>query len=170
MSGQLPARYLLLLEAFVDELSAAAIDAGELAFDHGHPLWAQFSADEARLVIRGLRDLGFRLDLRDGWFGGRSPTAADLASALGFAGFDVRALRAVPSAEQLRDLPASVHIAVLEHLRHTAPDLTLVQILRAVGSRAPQLGELWDEWGRVRPLLVAGAPAGELAAPAQAAG
>jgi hypothetical protein len=170
MSGQLPARYLLLLEAFVDELSAAAIDAGELAFDRGHPLWNQFSPDEARLVIRGLRDLGFRLDLQDGWFGGRAPTAADLASALGFAGYDVRSLRAVPSGEQLRELPASVQIAVLDHLRRVAPDLTLEQVLRAVGGRAANLGELWDEWGRIRPLLVAGAPLEGVAAAARAAG
>lgn len=170
MSGQLPARYLLLLEAFVDGLSAAAIDAGELAFDRDHPLWSQFSTEEARLVIRGLRDLGFRLDLQDGWFGGRSPTAADLASALGFAGYDVRSLRAVPSGAQLRELPVSVQIALLDHVRRTAPDLTLEQVMRAVGTRAADLGELWDEWGRVRPLLVAGAPSADPALMARPAG
>jgi hypothetical protein len=169
MSGQLPARYLLLLEALVDGLSAAAIDAGELAFDRDHPLWSQFSTEEARLVIRGLRDLGFRLDLQDGWFGGRSPTAADLASALGFAGYDVRSLRAVPSGEQLRELPVSVQIALLDHVRRTAPDLTLDQVMRAVGTHAATLGELWDEWGRVRPLLVAGTPIADPVMPAGAA-
>ena len=158
MSGQMPARYLLLLDTLVDEVTAAAVDAGELAFDHDHPLWGQFSADDARLVIRGLRDLGFRLDLHDGWFGGRSPTTSALASALGFAGLDVRALRGVPSAAELRDLPMSVQVAPHDHLRRWAPDLTLDQMSRALGPRATRLGELWDEWGRVRPLLAGGLP------------
>jgi len=156
MSGRLPARYLLLLDTLVDELAAAAVDAGELAFDHDHPLWGQFSADDARLVVRGLRDLGFRLDIHEGWFGGRAPTTSDLASALGFAGHDVRALRGIPSATALQDLPKSVQVAAHDHLRRMAPDLTLDQMARALGPRAARLGDLWDEWGRVRPLLASG--------------
>lgn len=159
MSGQVAARYLLLLDALVDELTAAAVDAGELAFDHDHPLWGQFNPEEARLVVRGLRDLGFRLDIREGWFGGRAPTGSDLASALGFAGHDVRSLRGIPSAAELRDLPTSVHVAAQVHVRRWAPDLTLDQMARALGPRASRLGELWDEWGRVRPLLAGGLPA-----------
>jgi hypothetical protein len=158
MSGQLPARYLLLLDTLVDELTAAAVDAGELAFDHDHPLWSQFSPEEARLIVRGLRDLGFRLDIHEGWFGGRAPTNSDLAGALGFAGHDMRALRRVPTAGELRDLPMSVHVAAHEHLRRYAPDLTLDQMTRALGPRAGRLGDLWDEWGRVRPLLASGLP------------
>jgi len=159
MSGQLPARYLLLLDSLVDELAAAALDAGELALDHAHPLWGQFTDDDARLVVRGLRDLGFRLDLHDGWFGGRAPTGSDLASALGFAGLDVRGLRGVPSTAELRDLPMSIRVRPHEHLRRWAPDLTLDQMTRALALRATGLGELWDEWGRVRPLLADGLPA-----------
>lgn len=158
MSGQVAARYLLLLDALVDELTAAAVDAGELAFDHDHPLWGQFNPDEARLVVRGLRDLGFRLDIHEGWFGGRAPTASDLASALGFAGHDVRSLRGIPSAAELRDLPRTVHVAAQVHLRRWAPDLTLEQMARALGPRFPRLGELWDEWGSLRPLLAGGLP------------
>lgn len=158
MYGQVAARYLLLLDALVDELTAAAVDAGELAFDHDHPLWGQFNPDEARLVVRGLRDLGFRLDIREGWFGGRAPAASDLATALGFAGHDVRMLRGIPSAAELRDLPQSVQVAAQMHLRRWAPDLTLDQMARALGPRFARLGELWDEWGRLRPLLTGGLP------------
>ncbi len=159
MSGKLPARYLLLLKRLVDALSEAAIDAGDLAFDHDHPLWAQFSPDEARLIVRALRDLGFRLDLDDGWFGGRAPSASDLAAAFGLVGHDVRGLRAPPSGGQLRELPRSIHVALHDHLRRTAPDLSLEQVTGALGRRATPLGELWDEWGRIRPLLLTGVPA-----------
>jgi hypothetical protein len=159
MSGQLPARYLLLLDTFVDALGSAALDAGSLVVDATHPLWSQFSPEGPALVIRGLRDLGFQLDLHDGWYGGRAPATSDLASAMGFAGYDVRALRGLPSAAELRELPLSVQVATHDHLRRMAPDLTLDQMALALGPRGNRLGDLWDEWGRVRPLLSGALPA-----------
>lgn len=153
MHGQLPARYLLLLDTLVEEVTVAAVDAGALAFTPGHPLWSQLSPEEGRLVMRGLRDLGFRLDLHDGWYGGRAPTPNDLASALGFAGLDVRAVRGLPTSAELRELPSSVLVAAHDHLRERAPDLTLDEMTRLLGQRAPRLNELWDDWGRVRPIL-----------------
>ena len=39
-----------------------------------------------------------------------------------------------------------------------AGNLTLDQVTRALGPRAGRLGELWDVWGLVRPLLATGLP------------
>jgi hypothetical protein len=154
MSGSVAARSVLLLHELVDALAAAAVEAGELAFDHSHPFWAQFSPAEAREITGALRRIGFRFDLEDGWYGGRVPTPTDLASAISWMGQDLRGLRVQPTAAELRELPGSVMVATHEHLRRTAPDLTLDQLTAAVGSRAARLGELWNEWGRLRSLLL----------------
>lgn len=110
-------------------------------------------------MVCSLRDLGFRLDIHEGWFGGRATTTSEFASALGFAGHDVRSLRGIPSAAELRDLPMSVQVAVQVHLRRWAPrpdaraDGAGARLARVTTGRA--MGRV----GHVRPLLVGQRPA-----------
>jgi hypothetical protein len=154
LTGGLASRYLLLLRELVDAIAGSAADAGMLVFDHGHPFWSQFSPAEAREIARVLRDLGFRFDPVDGWYGRRAPAFQDLALALAYAGYDVRSLRRLPVGDELRGLPSSVTISSLEHLVAGAPDLDVDQVLRLLGSRGDRLGDLWDDWAKLRALLL----------------
>jgi hypothetical protein len=154
MVGSTPSRSQLLLQELVDAIVAAATDEGSYAMDRRHPFWAQFSSDEARTVARALRDLGFRFDRRDGWYGGRVPTGSDLALALAYAGFDVRGLRRLPTGQELQELPSSVAIDALAFLAANAPTLELEPLTRLLGRHAERLGDLFDEWPRVMPLLL----------------
>lgn len=153
-TGAMPSRYLLLLQELVDGLQARAADAGSLSFDHQHPFWSHFSPEEARTVARALRDLGFRFDPREGWYGDRAPASSDLALALAYAGFDVRGMRRLPTADDLRSLPASVAVATLEFVAGGASDLAVDQVMRLMGPGADRLSDLWDDWAHLRPLLL----------------
>ena len=81
---------------------AAAIADDRLRFEQAHPLWAQLTPGEARELMHGLRDLGFRYDPHDGWYGDRSPQPRDLALALAFSGIEAIALRPLPTAKSWR--------------------------------------------------------------------
>ena len=41
-----------------------------------------------------------------------------------------------------------------EFLASRAPDLAVGKLIDLLGPRAERLGELWDMWGRLRPLLL----------------
>jgi hypothetical protein len=155
ITGAMPSRYLLLLQELVDGLTTAAVEAGRLAFDHRHPLWSQFNEEQCRTIARALRDLGFRFDPREGWYGGRSPSSPDLALALAYAGFDVRRMRRLPAGNELRELPSSVAVSTLEFVAAAAPDLSVGQVMRLLGHGAEALSDLWDDWGQLRALLLA---------------
>ena len=138
----------------MDGLTTAAVDAGRLTFDHHHPLWSQFNEEQCRTIARALRDLGFRFDPREGWYGGRAPSSPDLALALAYAGFDVRRMRRLPAGAELRELPSSVAVSTLEFVAAAAPDLSVGQVMRLLGHGAEPLSDLWDDWGQLRPLLL----------------
>ena len=50
---------------------------------------------------------------------------------------------------------ADVTVAADEHLAGSAGDLTLGELVSMLGRRADGLAELWNHWGRIRPLLLA---------------
>jgi hypothetical protein len=154
LTGQQPSRCLLLLQGLAEAIVQSAIDHGHLRFDSAHPLWAQLSAIEARALTSALRDLGFRYDPNDGWYGERAPQARDLALALKYAGMDAHVLRQLSTTEDLLDLPSSIAVAPFEHLAEMAPDLGLDDVHRVAGRTAPELADLWDHWADVRALLL----------------
>ncbi len=121
LTGQQPSRCLLLLQGLAETIVQSAIDHGHLRFDRAHPLWAQLSAIEARALTSALRDLGFRYDPNDGWYGERAPQARDLALALKYAGMDAHVLRQLSTTEDLLDLPASITVARLRAPRRDGP-------------------------------------------------
>jgi hypothetical protein len=47
-----------------------------------------------------------------------------------------------------------VSVAGDEYLVQSAGDLTLGQLVSLLGPRADRLAELWNDWARVRPLLL----------------
>ena len=55
----------------------------------------------------------------------------------------------------MTDLYTNVTVAADEHLAQRAGDLTLGELVTMLGRRADGLAEVWNEWGRLRPLLLA---------------
>jgi hypothetical protein len=149
-----PAGIRAQLQELVDAIESAAGSAGYLLFDEGHPFWAHLSVGEARDVTAALARLGFRFEPAEGWHAGRAPMPADLAMALAYAGLDARRVRGLPSAEELRALPASMGVDARAFLAAGAPDLAIDQLAALLGARAARLGPLWDVWGLARPVLL----------------
>ncbi|MEA2622347.1 MAG: hypothetical protein QOH61_1257 [Chloroflexota bacterium] len=154
LTGHPPSHFLLLLQELLDAVRAVAGERRFLAFEDSHPLWSQFNGDERAAIVGALSDLGFRYDPEEGWYGGRVPGTSEMAMALAYAGHDPRTIRRQLSATELRDLPQSVAVAPLSCLAALAPELTLAQLFELLGPRADSLGALWDDWGRLRPLLL----------------
>ena len=153
-TGQEPTVFALLLQELVDAISAVAAGEGFLDFGVDHPFWSQFSRDEVRSVVRALAGMGCRYDPRDG-FAGRAPGWTEFSLAMAHAGYDLRGLRGMPQAARFATLFEGARAAVDELLNERAPQLTLEQITALLGPTADGLGDLWDNWGRLRPQLLA---------------
>jgi hypothetical protein len=145
------------LSALRDALVAAAIDAALVDPPRDHPFWSMFSAEEAREIAMALASLGYRYDGRGGFSDGRLPSTRDLALAIGYARMDPLRIRRWPGPAEIPYLLDGAHVAVEDFVLAGAPDLTLGQMVGLLGRRAPALTTLWDQWGRVRPLLAAAA-------------
>ncbi len=152
--GRSPAEIQLHLQEFLDAVLSAAAEDGFLVFDQDHRFWGGLTFEEARDVIAALARLGFVFEPAEGWHAGRAPAPADLSMALAYAGLDARNMRGLPSAEELRALPASIGVDARAFLAARAPELTVDNIMRALGRRADALEPLWNEWGQVRPTLL----------------
>jgi hypothetical protein len=152
--GVSPAEAQLQLQELVEAIISAASAAGYLTFDDRHPFWSALAAEEARDVVAALDRLGFVFEPAEGWHGGRAPAPSDLAMALAYAGLDARNMRGLPSAEELRRLPASIGVDARAFLAAHAPELAVDNVVRALDRRAAQLEPLWNEWGQIRPILL----------------
>ena len=153
-TGASPATIQLQLQELLDAVVSAAAEDGYLVFDAGHHFWAGLSFEEARDVVNALARLGFVFEPTEGWHAGRAPAPSDLSMALAYAGLDARNMRHLPSAEDLLALPGSIGVDARAFLAVHAPELTLDNVVRALGRRAAQLEPLWDEWGQFRPTLL----------------
>lgn len=153
-TGRSPAEEQLLLQELLDAVVSSAAEDGYLLFDQAHHFWAGLSFEEARDVIAALARLGFIFEPAEGWHAGRAPAPSDLSMALAYAGLDPRNMRDLPSAQELAGLPASMGVDARGYLAARAPELTVDNVVRALGRRAGALERLWDEWGRVRPVLL----------------
>jgi hypothetical protein len=65
-------------------------------------------------------------------------------------------IRHWPNEAEMVDLFRDVTVAADEYLGGAAGGLTLGELVTVLGLRADALTDLWNEWGRVRPLLLAG--------------
>jgi hypothetical protein len=63
-------------------------------------------------------------------------------------------VRQWPSEGQIKELYRNVEVAADEYLAGVAGDLTLAEMVDMLGRRADGLVELWNHWGRIRPLLL----------------
>jgi hypothetical protein len=145
----------LRLAALVDAISARAIEDGYLDLPDDDPFWGLFSARESREIVGALSALGFRFDGLGGFADERVPAPRDLSLAVGYAGLDRMRIRNWPREADLPVLYARATIAADEWLAHEAGDLSLGEMVDALGSRAGDLADAWNAWGRLRPLLLA---------------
>jgi hypothetical protein len=138
----------------VDAIFTDAIAASALEFPTDHTFWAPFDRSQARDITSALSSLGYRFDGRGGWVDDRQPSQRDLSLALGYAGLDPMRIRQWPNEAEMSTLFADVQVTAAEHLAETAGDLTLGELVTMLGRRADGLADIWNDWGRIRPLLL----------------
>lgn len=148
-------RWRLAIADLVDAIVARAIEDGYLEVDAADPFWGMFDPGERRDIVSALSALGFRFDGLGGFVDGRVPAQRDLSLAVGYAGLDRMRVRHWPREAELGALYAGAAVAADEWLTAEGGDLALGRMIDALGNRAGDLADLWNAWGRVRPLLLA---------------
>jgi hypothetical protein len=147
-------RWQLQLTNLVEAIVADAIEASALEFPEGHPFWGLFTRLQDRDVVSALSSLGYRFDGLGGWTDARHPSQRNLSLALGYAGLDPKRVRHWPTEDDIAALFQDVTVAADEYLATVAGDLTLAEMVGMLGRRADHLAEIWNHWGRLRPLLL----------------
>ena len=138
----------------IDAILADSIAAGSLEFPTDHPFWGAFTLEQDREIAAALSSLGFKFDGLGGWVDDRVPSQRDLSLSLGYAGLDPMRIRQWPTEVEMTELFRDVRVAAAEHLVASAGDLTLGELVTMLGRRADGLAEVWNHWGRIRPLLL----------------
>ena len=147
-------QWQLLVSDLVDALVARAIDASALSFPTEHVFWGPYTQAQCREIASAMAALGYRFDGMGGFADGRTPSQRDLSLALGFAGEDPMRIRRWPSEAQMPELFRDVRVDAGRYLAEAAGGLTMGEMVDLLGRRAEPLAELWNAWGRVRPLLL----------------
>ena len=152
-TGAEAGRLQLLLLELREAIASRALEDQALSFPADHPFWGQFTPEAGRQLAASLDQLGYGFDGHGGWRDGRAPGIRELALALSYCGHDPRSLRRPAGQAAIDGLWQGTTVLVEEYLAARAPDLTLGRLIDLLGPRATRLGELWDMWGRLRPLL-----------------
>lgn len=147
-------RWQIQLSDLVDAILADSIAASSLEFPADHPFWGPFTLAQDRDIAGALASLGYRFDGLGGWVDGRTPSQRDLSLAVGYSGLDPMRIRHWPTEAEMAELYRDVTVAADEHLAAVAGDLTLGELVTMLGRRADGLAEVWNHWGRLRPLLL----------------
>lgn len=141
------------LAGLVEAIRERAIDGAALTFpDEG--FWAPYTQVEGREIAAALAALGYRFDGSDGFADGRVPGQRELSLAIGYAGMDPMRIRIWPSEAELPHLYAGVQVDAGRFVAEAAGELTLGEMIDLLGRRAEEPSDLWNAWGRVRPLLL----------------
>ncbi len=141
------------LTALVEAVRARAIDGAALTFPEDG-FWAPYTQLQGREIAAALAALGYRFDGRDGFADGRVPGQRELSLAIGYAGLDPMRVRIWPTEAELPHLFAGVEVDAGHFVAEAAGELTLGDMIDLLGRRAEELSDLWNAWGRVRPLLL----------------
>ncbi len=144
----------LHLSALVDAVNARAIDSAALAFPEEHPFWGPYTQVQCREITAALAALGFRFDGLGGFVDGRIPGQRELSLALGYAGLDPMRVRIWPTEAELPRLFEDVTVDAAQFVAQAAGELTLAEMIDLLGQRAEDLSDVWNAWGRIRPLLL----------------
>ena len=158
LAGDDPAerrRWQLQLTELLDAILARAIEACCLDFPIDDPFWAPFTREQSREIAAALASLGYRFDGLGSFSDERLPSQRDLSLAVGFAGLDPMRIRHWPPEAEMAGLFKNVTVAADEYVAASAGSLTLGEMVSMLGLRADGLTDLWNAWGRIRPLLIA---------------
>jgi len=147
-------RWKLALTSLLDAILADAVEQAFLRFPHEHPFWGPYTQQQSRDITRALASLGYRFDGLGGWVDDRAPSQRELSLALGYAGLDPMRMRQWPNEGETAQLFGAVEVAGDEYVAGAAGDLTLAEMVEMLGRRADGLVDLWNHWGRIRPLLL----------------
>ena len=147
-------RWQVAMSDLVDAILTDAIAASALEFPNDHPYWGTFDRAQARDITSALSSLGYRFDGLGGWVDDRYPSQRDLSLAMGYAGLDPMRMRQWPNESEMSTLFSDVEVAGAEHLAATAGDLTLGELVTMLGRRADGMADIWNDWGRIRPVLL----------------
>jgi len=147
-------RWQVALSDLIDAILADAIASSALEYPTDHPFWGPFNRQQSRDITAALSSLGFRFDGLGGWVDGRYPSQRDLSLAMGYAGLDPMRMRQWPNDAETAELFSDVQVAAAEHLAGAAGDMSLGSLVAMLGRRADGLTEIWNAWGRVRPVLM----------------
>ena len=142
------------MSGLVDAIIARAIEASALEFPRDHPFWGLFSQAQGRDVATALASFGYRFDGLGGFIDGRVPSQRDLSLAVGYAGFDPMRVRTWPNEQEAAELYRGVAVSAGDFLAAAAGGLTLGEMVGLLHGRAEGLTDVWNAWGRVRPLLL----------------
>ena len=157
LAGEDPAErrhWQLALSDLVDAVLADAIANSALEYPTDHPFWGPFNRSQSRDITAALSSLGYRFDGLGGWVDDRYPSQRDLSLAMGYAGLDPMRMRQWPNETEMVSLFSEVQVAAAEHLAGAAGGMTLGELVAMLGRRADSLTEIWNAWGRVRPVLM----------------
>ena len=147
-------RWKLAVAGLLDAILADAIEGAYLRFPHEHEFWGPQTQQQNRDITQALASLGYRSDGLGGWIDDRRPAQRELSLAMSYAGLDPMRVRHWPTESQTAQLFAEVEVAADEYLAGAAGDLTLAEMVEMLGRRADSLVDLWNHWGRIRPLLL----------------
>jgi hypothetical protein len=142
------------ITGLIDAIVARAIEAAFLDFPDDHRFWGPFTRSQYRDIVSALASLGYRFDGLGGWLDERVPSQRDLSLAVGYAGLDPMRIRHWPSESEMEILFRTALVSADEWLAGAAGELTLGEMVDALGRRADDLTDIWNDWGRVRPLLI----------------
>ncbi len=157
LAGDDPAerrRWQLGIAGLVEAIVARAIEAAALEFPFDHPFWGPFSQAQCRDIATALASFGYRFDGLGGFLDERVPSQRDLSLAIGYAGLDPMRMRHWPTEKEMPELYRDVAVAADEFIAGAAPGLTLGEMIAVLRGRAEELTDLWNAWGRLRPLLL----------------
>ncbi len=144
-----------LLDGLTAAIVDRALEEARFVFPADHEFWGLFRQDECRQIAVALAALGYHPIPGGGWVDDRVPGRRDLSLAVGFAGQDPMRLRIWPTEEEMASLFDRVEANVVDFLLEKAGGLTLGEVVALLGRHAEPFTELWNAWGRVRPLLLA---------------
>jgi hypothetical protein len=147
-------RLQLLLIELREQIRTRALDDSALELPSDHPFWSQFSPAAVGEIVRSLASMGYRFDGAGGWADQHAPQTRDLALALSYCGYDPRGLRRPAGQAAIDALWQGASVRTEDYLVSHAPDLSLNQLVELLGPSSSRLAELWDIWGRLRPLLM----------------
>ncbi len=147
-------RLQLLLIELREQIRTRALEDSALELPSDHPFWSQFSPAAVGEIVRSLASMGYRFDGAGGWADHHAPQTRDLALALSYCGYDPRGLRRPAGQAAIDALWQGASVRTEDYLVSHAPDLSLEQLVELLGPSSSRLSELWDIWGRLRPLLM----------------